>query len=338
MALGRLGDPLDGRRACWSRPTTPRASCAAFLSFVPWGDDRPLAGPDAPRPDADNGLVELMIASLAGHAATYGVGPVSLNFAMFREAFERGAEVGAGPGRPALAPRACCWPAGTGSWSRSTARTRSTSRTGSRATSATSSPPTCPGSASRPAARRGSSPRRRSPLLRRKGRGGGPPRVGAAERAAAVLALIPPAPDLVAEARLARPPARADAGAPREARPDPRRGHRPVPGHRAPHPHPRRGPRAGRHGDLPPDTETATTVVGRRPGAAQARHGAPRLRHPARRQRRPPGDGRRPAPRPADAVVLGARRSTSATTWASPARWSRRRQRRADGARGLRAC
>ena len=48
-------------------------------------------------PTADNGLVELMVASLAERAAVFGVGRVSLNFAMFREAFERGAELGAGP-------------------------------------------------------------------------------------------------------------------------------------------------------------------------------------------------------------------------------------------------
>ena len=42
-------------------------------------------------PTADNGLVELMVASLAERAAVFGVGRVSLNFAMFREAFERGA-------------------------------------------------------------------------------------------------------------------------------------------------------------------------------------------------------------------------------------------------------
>ena len=48
-------------------------------------------------PTADNGLVELMVASLAERAAAFSVGRVSLNFAMFREAFERGAEIGAGP-------------------------------------------------------------------------------------------------------------------------------------------------------------------------------------------------------------------------------------------------
>jgi lysyl-tRNA synthetase class 2 len=48
-------------------------------------------------PTADNGLVELMVSALADAAADLGVGRVSLNFAMFREAFERGSELGAGP-------------------------------------------------------------------------------------------------------------------------------------------------------------------------------------------------------------------------------------------------
>ena len=48
-------------------------------------------------PSADNGLVELMVSSLAERAGAFGVARVSLNFAMFREAFERGAEIGAGP-------------------------------------------------------------------------------------------------------------------------------------------------------------------------------------------------------------------------------------------------
>ena len=38
-----------------------------------------------------------MVATLAERGPTFGIGRVSLNFAMFREAFERGAELGAGP-------------------------------------------------------------------------------------------------------------------------------------------------------------------------------------------------------------------------------------------------
>ena len=96
MALGRLADPLDG--ACvLVRAHDAEGRLRGFLSFVPWG--RMGLSLDLMRrdPSADNGLVELMVASLAAQAPTLGVGPVSLNFAMFREAFERGAEIGAGP-------------------------------------------------------------------------------------------------------------------------------------------------------------------------------------------------------------------------------------------------
>ncbi len=96
MALGRMGDPLDGE--CML--VTARDSEGAlrgFLSFVPWGRNGLSLDLMRRDPTADNGLVELMVASLAERSGKFGVGPVSLNFAMFREAFERGAEIGAGP-------------------------------------------------------------------------------------------------------------------------------------------------------------------------------------------------------------------------------------------------
>jgi len=96
MALGRIADPLDGQ-CVLVEARDAAGELRGFLSFVPWG--RAGLSLDLMRrdPTADNGLVELMVAGLAAHSATFGVGPVSLNFAMFREAFERGAEVGAGP-------------------------------------------------------------------------------------------------------------------------------------------------------------------------------------------------------------------------------------------------
>ncbi|MGB6022215.1 MAG: bifunctional lysylphosphatidylglycerol synthetase/lysine--tRNA ligase LysX [Ornithinimicrobium sp.] len=96
MALGRLGDPLDGD-CVLVRAHDSEGALRGFLSFVPWG--RTGVSLDLMRrdPTADNGLVELMVSALAEHAPTFGVGRVSLNFAMFREAFERGAQIGAGP-------------------------------------------------------------------------------------------------------------------------------------------------------------------------------------------------------------------------------------------------
>jgi lysyl-tRNA synthetase class 2 len=47
--------------------------------------------------NADNGLNEFMIASLMEHCPELGVRRVSLNFAVFRDAIERGERIGAGP-------------------------------------------------------------------------------------------------------------------------------------------------------------------------------------------------------------------------------------------------
>jgi lysyl-tRNA synthetase class 2 len=96
MALGRLGDPLDGN-CVLVEARDSEGSLRAFLSFVPWGRNGLSLDLMRRDPTADNGLVELMVASLAERAATFGVARVSLNFAMFRETFERGAEIGAGP-------------------------------------------------------------------------------------------------------------------------------------------------------------------------------------------------------------------------------------------------
>ena len=102
MALGRVEDPLDGDCVLVTARDADGA-LRGFLSFVPWGRNGLSLDLMRRDPTADNGLVELMVSALAERSATIGVGPVSLNFAMFREAFERGAEIGAGPGGPAVA-------------------------------------------------------------------------------------------------------------------------------------------------------------------------------------------------------------------------------------------
>jgi lysyl-tRNA synthetase, class II len=96
MALGRLRDPLDGDCVAVLAHDGD-GNLRGFLSFVPWGRNGLSLDLMRRDPSADNGLVELMVASLADQAPTVGAGLVSLNFAMFREAFERGAEIGAGP-------------------------------------------------------------------------------------------------------------------------------------------------------------------------------------------------------------------------------------------------
>ncbi|MFD3543090.1 phosphatidylglycerol lysyltransferase domain-containing protein [Streptomyces sp. NPDC058662] len=96
MALGRLGDPADGR-CVMLECTDGDGALRAVLSFVPWGS----AGLslDLMRRDreAENGLMEFMVIELLQRSAEIGVTQVSLNFAMFRSVFERGSRLGAGP-------------------------------------------------------------------------------------------------------------------------------------------------------------------------------------------------------------------------------------------------
>ncbi|QIZ33560.1 bifunctional lysylphosphatidylglycerol synthetase/lysine--tRNA ligase LysX [Saccharopolyspora sp. ASAGF58] len=96
MALGRLGDPEDGD-CVLVEAQTDRGELVALLSLVPWGHKG--LSLDVMRRDrnADNGVVEFMVSSLAQAAPRLGVERISLNFAMFRSAFEEGARIGAGP-------------------------------------------------------------------------------------------------------------------------------------------------------------------------------------------------------------------------------------------------
>ena len=289
MALGRLGDPLDGECVLVAaRDGDERLR--GFLSFVPWG--RTGLSLDLMRrdPTADNGLVELMVASLAGQAPTFGIGPVSLNFAMFREAFERGAEIGAGPvarlWRQGLLLASRNWQ--LESLYRSNAKylpewqprymgfeyASDLPRVGTAAGSAEGFL-TAPVHLDAPPQGR----RRRDPRHRRCGARGRGPRADAT------------GPRHRGRGPVHRAPARPDAGTPPQARPAACRGHRPLPGDDAAHPHARAGTRGGGrpaagHRDRAPG-------LGRRPGPAQARHGRARVRGAARRQRRPAGDGRR---------------------------------------------
>ncbi|MFG2939657.1 phosphatidylglycerol lysyltransferase domain-containing protein [Streptomyces sp. NPDC048282] len=96
MALGRLGDPSDGRCVmleCRDADDTPRA----LLSFVPWGEHGLSLDLMRRDRDSENGLMEFMVVELLLRAAELKVDRVSLNFAMFRSVFERGSRLGAGP-------------------------------------------------------------------------------------------------------------------------------------------------------------------------------------------------------------------------------------------------
>ncbi|MEW2284072.1 bifunctional lysylphosphatidylglycerol synthetase/lysine--tRNA ligase LysX [Streptomyces sp. NPDC047841] len=96
MALGRLGDPVDGD-CLLVEALGEDGRLLALLSFVPWGRDG--VSLDLMRRDrtAPNGVMEFMVAELCAAAPKLGVRRVSLNFAVFRSAFEEGARIGAGP-------------------------------------------------------------------------------------------------------------------------------------------------------------------------------------------------------------------------------------------------
>ena len=95
MALGRLLDGADPD--CVVVTARHEGVVRAFLQFVPWGADGMSL--DVMRRDsaADAGVNELMIAEALRAAPALGVQRVSLNFAAFRSALERGEKLGAGP-------------------------------------------------------------------------------------------------------------------------------------------------------------------------------------------------------------------------------------------------
>ncbi|MFE9462720.1 bifunctional lysylphosphatidylglycerol synthetase/lysine--tRNA ligase LysX [Streptomyces virginiae] len=96
MALDRLGDPADGE-CLLVEAFDDKDELIALLSFVPWGRDG--ISLDLMRRDrtAPNGVMEFMVAELCAAAPGLGVRRISLNFAVFRSAFEEGGRIGAGP-------------------------------------------------------------------------------------------------------------------------------------------------------------------------------------------------------------------------------------------------
>ncbi|OBH20957.1 bifunctional lysylphosphatidylglycerol synthetase/lysine--tRNA ligase LysX [Mycolicibacter sinensis] len=103
MALGRLGDPADADCLLVEavrgdpRPGPQSGEVVAMLSLVPWGRSGVSLDLMRRSPHSPNGTIELMVSELALQANTIGVSRISLNFAMFRAAFEQGAQLGAGP-------------------------------------------------------------------------------------------------------------------------------------------------------------------------------------------------------------------------------------------------
>jgi lysyl-tRNA synthetase class 2 len=95
MALGRLGAPGD--EACVLVTARENGVLRAILHFVPWGIDG--LSLDLMRRDktAQAGLNDFLIVEAIKAAPALGIKRVSLNFAMFRAALERGERIGAGP-------------------------------------------------------------------------------------------------------------------------------------------------------------------------------------------------------------------------------------------------
>jgi len=95
MALGRVGGCDDGR--CVIATATENGVLRAILHFVPWGSDG--LSLDLMRRDraAQPGLNDFLIVETIKHAHELGVRRISLNFAAFRSALERGERIGAGP-------------------------------------------------------------------------------------------------------------------------------------------------------------------------------------------------------------------------------------------------
>ncbi|MBF6102101.1 bifunctional lysylphosphatidylglycerol synthetase/lysine--tRNA ligase LysX [Nocardia cyriacigeorgica] len=96
MALGRLGDPLDGD-CLLVEAVDSDDRVLAMLSMVPWGRTGVSLELMRRDPLGPNGVMELMISQLALTSDQYGITKISLNFAVFRSVFEEGGRIGAGP-------------------------------------------------------------------------------------------------------------------------------------------------------------------------------------------------------------------------------------------------
>ncbi|GAA5046879.1 bifunctional lysylphosphatidylglycerol synthetase/lysine--tRNA ligase LysX [Nocardia callitridis] len=96
MALGRLGDRLDGD-CLLVEAVNPQGNVLGMLSLVPWGRTGASLELMRREPGGPNGVMELLISQLALSSEQHGITKVSLNFAVFRSVFEEGGRIGAGP-------------------------------------------------------------------------------------------------------------------------------------------------------------------------------------------------------------------------------------------------
>ncbi|GGY10430.1 phosphatidylglycerol lysyltransferase domain-containing protein [Streptomyces hiroshimensis] len=104
MALGRIGDPkdLDAIIATAHKDPEEGEDCPfgdlrAMQHYVPWGPDGSSLELMRRDRSADPGMNELLIVAFLQAAPELKVKRLSLNFAFFRSALERGGKLGAGP-------------------------------------------------------------------------------------------------------------------------------------------------------------------------------------------------------------------------------------------------
>lgn len=95
MALGRVDAAADPDSVAVRALLDGELS--AMLVLVPWGADGLSLDLMRRKPDSESGVNELMLSQLMAHLGDFGVKRVSLNFAVFRDAFERAERIGAGP-------------------------------------------------------------------------------------------------------------------------------------------------------------------------------------------------------------------------------------------------
>jgi len=95
MALGRVGGAEDGQ--CVIATASENGVLRGLLHFVPWGSDG--LSLDLMRRDrgAQPGVNDFLIVEAIRAASALGIKRISLNFAVFRSALERGERIGAGP-------------------------------------------------------------------------------------------------------------------------------------------------------------------------------------------------------------------------------------------------
>jgi lysyl-tRNA synthetase class 2 len=95
MGLGRIADSDETDLLIVT--ALKDGEVRGLLQFVPWGDKALSLDLMRRSPQADAGVNELMIDAVIKYGAEKGIEHISLNFAAFRSAFERGAQLGAGP-------------------------------------------------------------------------------------------------------------------------------------------------------------------------------------------------------------------------------------------------